>query len=45
MATAVPAKEKFSILLVDDDPTVIRILSRILSDYAPLRFATSATLP
>ena len=41
MATAVPAKEKFSILLVDDDPTVIRILSRILSDYAPLRFATS----
>jgi diguanylate cyclase (GGDEF)-like protein len=41
MATAVPAKEKFSVLLVDDDPTVIRILSRILSDYAPLRFATS----
>jgi diguanylate cyclase (GGDEF)-like protein len=41
MATAVPAKEKFSVLIVDDDPTVIRILSRILSDYAPLRFATS----
>jgi diguanylate cyclase (GGDEF)-like protein len=37
----VQAKEKFSILLVDDDPTVIRILSRILSDYTPLRFATS----
>jgi diguanylate cyclase (GGDEF)-like protein len=37
----VQAKEKFSILLVDDDPTVIRVLSRILSDYAPLRFATS----
>jgi diguanylate cyclase (GGDEF)-like protein len=37
----VQAKEKFSILLVDDDPTVIRILSRILNDYTPLRFATS----
>lgn len=41
MATAVQAKERFSVLIVDDDPTVIRILSRILSDYAPLRFATS----
>jgi diguanylate cyclase (GGDEF)-like protein len=37
----VQAKEKFSILLVDDDPTVIRILSRILNEYTPLRFATS----
>jgi len=37
----VAATEKFSVLLVDDDPMVIRILSRILSDYAPLRFATS----
>ncbi|MGA2190782.1 MAG: diguanylate cyclase [Steroidobacteraceae bacterium] len=35
------AKEKFSVLLVDDDATVIRVLSRILGDYAPLRFATS----
>jgi len=35
------SKEKFSVLLVDDDPTVIRVFSRILSDYAPLRFATS----
>ena len=35
------AKEKFSILIVDDDPTVIRIFSRILGDFAPLRFATS----
>lgn len=35
------AKEKFSVLLVDDDPMAIRILSRILGDYAPLRFATS----
>jgi diguanylate cyclase (GGDEF)-like protein len=34
-------KEKFSILLVDDDPTVIRIFSRILSEFAPLRFSTS----
>ncbi len=38
---AVYTKEKFSILLVDDDPTVIRIFSRILNDYTPLRFATS----
>jgi PleD family two-component response regulator len=37
----VQAKEKFSILLIDDDPTAIRVLSRILGDYAPLRFAMS----
>jgi len=37
----VRTKEKFSVLLVDDDPTVIRILSRILCEFAPLRFATS----
>jgi diguanylate cyclase (GGDEF)-like protein len=36
----VQPKEKFSILLVDDDPTAIRVLSRILGDYTPLRFAT-----
>lgn len=35
------AQEKFSILLVDDDSMVVRILSRILSDFTPLRFATS----
>jgi diguanylate cyclase (GGDEF)-like protein len=35
------AQEQFSILLVDDDSMVVRILSRILSDYTPLRFATS----
>src|SRR6202451_4725470 len=35
------AKENFSILLVDDDLMVIRILNCILSDFAPLRFATS----
>jgi diguanylate cyclase (GGDEF)-like protein len=38
------AREKFSILLVDDDCTVVRILSHILSDFAPLRFATSGRL-
>ncbi len=35
------AQEKFSILLVDDDSMVVRILSRILRDFTPLRFATS----
>jgi diguanylate cyclase (GGDEF)-like protein len=35
------AQENFSILLVDDDSMVVRILSRILSDFVPLRFATS----
>src|ERR1700731_1423203 len=35
------AQEKFSILLVDDDSLVVRILSRILSDFATLRFPTS----
>jgi diguanylate cyclase (GGDEF)-like protein len=35
------AQEKFSILLVDDDSMVIRILSRILGGFTPLRFATS----
>ena len=36
-----PAQEQFSILMVDDDSMVIRILSRILSEFTPLRFATS----
>jgi diguanylate cyclase (GGDEF)-like protein len=35
------AQERFSILLVDDDCTVIRILRHILADFDPLRFATS----
>jgi CheY-like chemotaxis protein len=35
------AHERFSILLVDDEPIVVRILSRILGDFKPLRFATS----
>ena len=34
-------KEKFSILLVDDDPAVVRILRIILAEFTPLRFATS----
>jgi diguanylate cyclase (GGDEF)-like protein len=38
---ATKAHEHFSILLVDDDSMVVRILSRILSDFTPLRFATS----
>jgi diguanylate cyclase (GGDEF)-like protein len=35
------AQERFSILLVDDDSMAVRVLSHILSDFAPLRFATS----
>lgn len=35
------AQEKFSILLVDDDLMVVRVLNRILSDFSPVRFATS----
>jgi diguanylate cyclase (GGDEF)-like protein len=35
------AQEQFNILLVDDDPMVVRILSHILCDFSPLRFATS----
>jgi diguanylate cyclase (GGDEF)-like protein len=38
------APENFSILLVDDDCTVVRILSHILRDFGPLRFATSGRL-
>ena len=38
------AQEKFSILLVDDDCTVVRILSHILSEFEPIRFATSGRL-
>jgi diguanylate cyclase (GGDEF)-like protein len=36
-----PAPDPFSILLVDDDALVIRMLGRMLSEFAPLRFATS----
>jgi diguanylate cyclase (GGDEF)-like protein len=33
--------EHFSILLVDDDSLVIRMMGRMLSEFTPLRFATS----
>jgi diguanylate cyclase (GGDEF)-like protein len=33
--------EQFSILLVDDDSTSVRVLSRMLGNFTPLRFATS----
>jgi diguanylate cyclase (GGDEF)-like protein len=35
------AQEQFSILLVDDDLTVVRVLNRILSHFSPVRFADS----
>jgi diguanylate cyclase (GGDEF)-like protein len=35
------SKENFSILLVDDDLMVVRILNNILSGFTPVRFATS----
>ena len=35
------ARENFSILLVDDDLMVVRILNSILGDFTPVRFATS----
>src|ERR1700683_2345541 len=37
-------QEKFSILLVDDDCTVVRILTQILNSFGPLPFATSGRL-
>jgi diguanylate cyclase (GGDEF)-like protein len=36
-----PAQERFSILLVDNDPMVVRVLNRILHQFTPLRFANS----
>jgi diguanylate cyclase (GGDEF)-like protein len=38
------SKQHFSILLVDDDPMVIRILSRILAEFEPVRFATDGRM-
>src|ERR1700691_5351355 len=35
------ARENFSILLVDDDLMVVRVLNRILVNFSPLRFASS----
>ncbi len=34
-------QEKFSILLVDDDAMVVRVMALILANFTPLRFATS----
>jgi diguanylate cyclase (GGDEF)-like protein len=34
-------RENFSILLVDDDLMVVRVLNRILVNFSPLRFASS----
>jgi diguanylate cyclase (GGDEF)-like protein len=36
-----PAPAPFSILLVDNEPMVVRILNRILHEFAPIRYATS----
>jgi diguanylate cyclase (GGDEF)-like protein len=36
-----PAQERFSILLVDNDPMVVRVLNRILHEFSPIRFANS----
>ena len=35
------AKVQFSILLVDNDPMVARVLNRILHEFTPIRFANS----
>jgi len=40
---AVTDKRHFSILLVDDDATVVRALARILDEFTPMRFASSGT--
>ena len=37
-------KEQFSILIVDDDPVVVRLLHTMLDDFTPLRFATSGQI-
>jgi len=36
-----PAQAQFSILLVDNDPMVVRVLNRILHEFTPIRFANS----
>jgi len=41
LETLMNSQENFSILLVDDDSLVIRMLGRMLSEFSPLRFATS----
>jgi len=39
-----PEQEAFSILLVDDDLMVVRILHRILCGFTPIRFATTGRM-
>jgi diguanylate cyclase (GGDEF)-like protein len=41
MTDAASTPQKFSILLVDDDPMVVRVLNSMLGDFSPIRFATS----
>jgi diguanylate cyclase (GGDEF)-like protein len=38
------AQEQFSILLVDDDLTAVRVLNRILSNFSTVRFADSGRI-
>ncbi|MDB6009156.1 MAG: diguanylate cyclase [Gammaproteobacteria bacterium] len=37
------AGELYSILIVDDDPIVVRVMGNMLAEFSPLRFATSGT--
>ena len=37
------AGEHYSILIVDDDPIVVRVVANMLAEFSPLRFATSGT--
>jgi diguanylate cyclase (GGDEF)-like protein len=37
----VTAGELYSILIVDDDPIVVRVVGNMLAEFSPLRFATS----
>jgi hypothetical protein len=39
----VTAGEHYSILIVDDDPIVVRVVANRLAEFSPLRFATSGT--
>jgi diguanylate cyclase (GGDEF)-like protein len=39
----VSAGERYNILIVDDDPIVIRVVANMLAEFSPLRFATSGT--
>jgi len=38
---SVKTAEEYSILLVDDDPTIITVLGQVLQEYGRVRFATS----